>query len=215
MKVRLISFLCLVALVSISGLSPAAAALKSGDTCPKVGITKIAANGKGSFVCLTVSGARTWIFTPLPNTAGTAKRQINMWTATNAIPADSLARHHAQASDAYVQERLTKAQQAQDALINQKTLLTTQTTTLQSEIQVLPAQIRTAQSIAQTAESKLAGPRREYQSLSSQASSLSSQYGRLDTVRVSYLVCKIAEMFGKVGSGSCGTFNEANFLSIK
>jgi len=213
MKLHLTIVSSLVLVMSIVGLSPAEAALKAGETCPKVGTTEISPNGKGALVCLTVSGSRKWIFTPLPKGAGDATRQVKLWTATNAIPDDSLTRYHSQSSDAYVQERLTLAQQARDALVNQKTILTNQSSTLQAEIQGLPAQISTTQATVQTAEAKLDGPKREYQSLSSQASILGSQYASLDRARTVNLACELLEVFG-VGGG-CGTFNESNYFSVK
>ena len=151
--------------------------------------------------------------TAKPKTSREATRLLKKWVLEDPIPGDSLIRHHAFASDAYAQERLTLAQQARDALSAQKVQFSNQADSLRSEIQNLPSKVSTSLGVAKTAEAKLDAPKREYQSLSSQESILYSQYASLDSGRISHLGCVVLEMFGF--GGPCGSFNEANFLSVK
>lgn len=210
LSARILTASCVVVLLGSVGVPSTFAATTVEAECRKVGATQV--TSKGLLSCMNVSGARIWISTPLPKGIAEAKKLVSAWD-TSALPTDSIIRFHARSSDDYVQQRLTLAQQKRDALVGMKASLTARISALQSEIGALPSQISVAQVASRTALSNLETPKREYQTLTSQANIYYSQYARLDSARISHLGCKILEMFGM--GGSCGTFNESAYYSAK
>lgn len=207
---RLVTASCVIVLFGSVGIPSTFAATAVENQCRKVGATQV--TPKGLLSCVNVSGERIWISTPLPKGIAEARKLVSSWD-TSALPTDSIIRFHARSSDGYVQERLTLAQQKRDALVELKASLTAQISALQAEIRDLPGRISAAYATSQTASSNLETPKREYQTLSSQANIYYSRYASLDSARISHLGCKILEMFGH--GGPCGTFNESAYYSAK
>lgn len=194
---------------------PANAATSVGDTCKKPGQAISQKGGKGQLVCLRVAGTTTWVFVPSASSKSQASKALREWRTVDPLQNEDLIRHFALTSDAYVDERLTLAQQGRDQLAQQIVVLTSKQANLQAEITNLPSQITQAQTLYQQAESALAAPRREYTSAATTAALLDAEYTSAYNNRLSYIACKTLEMFGFRAPGDCGTSNDAQYFSIK
>ena len=206
--------IAIAALLVVGGQSPAGAATKAGDSCKKVGQTKTIKSNKGELVCLKVAGARTWVYVPLAKNKAQATKATKDWQSPASLPNEDVIGHFAANSDAYISERITLAQQQRDQLAQQSALLTSQRATLQAEVTSLPSQVSSARSVMQSAQAKLDEPKKAAQAASSKASSLASEYYRLQDQLTTHVACRVLEDFGFYPPGSCGSFDNSYYSYV-
>ena len=195
--------------------APAQAATKAGDTCKKTGQSKSVKGDKGKLVCLKVAGSRQWVFVPSAPGKEKANKAVKSWKNTKELPNEAIIRHFAANSDAYVQERLTLAQQGRDQLAQQSASLTGQQASLAAEAASLPGQVSQAQSAYQQAQSATEEPKKAYLAAKTEWQIVSSELTSAQNARDWNIACTISEMFGYVGAGTCGPSNESYYFSVK
>lgn len=192
--------------------APAQAATKAGDTCKKTGQSKSVKGDKGKLVCLKVAGSRQWVFVPSAPGKEKANKAVKSWKNTKELPNEAIIRHFAANSDAYVQERLTLAQQGRDQLAQQSASLTGQQASLAAEAASLPGQVSQAQSAYQQAQSATEEPKRAYFTAKTEWEIASSELTSASNAHYANMACQINEMFGY---GSCGSYDSSYFYAAE
>jgi hypothetical protein len=162
---------------------------------------------------VSVAGEKLWLYLQTPATKEQANETLKKWSRDLALPNEEIVRLHIASSQAYVQQRLTAAQQQRDTLSAQSTSANDTVSALKNEIGGLPDRVASAKQTTADAEAKLAQPKAAYQSALTQENIAYSEYSYWENASYAHTACIVLEMWGM--GGPCGRFNDSAFSSAR